>query len=326
MHGFPPPDRPPLESPFAADGALAKRDGPAQNGANRGAVDTVPRRMENPGRLDSDLSVTTIASSVAPTVPQMFSPEEVEQFWQDGYIVVPRMADPGLHERMLAVTREHVQRLVGPVEFEADLHYPGAPESRTAAGGRTVRRLKQALSRDFVFIQWLQHPAVANRLRQLLGDTVYCPLAHHNCIMTKAPEFSSETGWHQDLRYWSFPKPELVNMWLALGHERPENGCLKVIPGTHRMTFDRSRFDDDLFLRTDLEENAELLAKARPVELQAGDVLFFHSRTFHAASRNHTNETKYSVVFTFRGAENSPRPGSRSAAYPELLLHGENQS
>jgi phytanoyl-CoA hydroxylase len=234
------------------------------------------------------------------------------------------MADAGLRSRMLDVTRDHLRRLVSPIEFEADLNYPGAPASRTAAGGRTVRRLKQALSRDFVFIEWVMQPAVSVRLRQLLGETVYCPLAHHNCIMTKAPEFSSETGWHQDLRYWSFPRPELVNVWLALGDERPENGCLKVIPGTHRMTFDRSRFDDDLFLRPDLEENAALMATARHVELAAGDVLFFHSRTFHAASRNHTDETKYSVVFTFRGADNPPRPGTRSAAYPELLLHGES--
>jgi phytanoyl-CoA hydroxylase len=139
--------------------------------------------------------------------------------------------------------------------------------------------------------------------------------------MTKHPAFSSDTGWHQDIRYWSFDRPELVTVWLALGAERPENGCLRVIPGSHRIALDRSRFDEALFFRPDLAANAELIAQAVPVELEAGDVLFFHCKTLHAASRNFTPQTKYSVVFTFRAADNRPRPGSRSAQSPELLIH-----
>lgn len=272
-------------------------------------------------------SVVPISQTpVAPPPPALqFTSAECRQFERDGYLVVPGLADAGLRERMLAVTREGLRRLIEPIEYEADLHYPGAPPSRDAVGGRTVRRLKQALSRDFVFVEWVQHPGVVSRLRQLLGPTVYCPLAHHNCIMTKAPAYSSDTGWHQDIRYWSFATGELVNVWLALGREYPENGCLKVIPGTHRMSFERWRFDDELFLRTDLPENQSLIAEQRSVELAPGDVLFFHARTFHAASRNHTDETKYSVVFTFRGAENPPLPGTRSASLPELLLHGESR-
>jgi phytanoyl-CoA hydroxylase len=250
-----------------------------------------------------------------------FTSEEQSRFEADGYIVARGLADPRLCERMREVTRDGLARLVPPIEYEADLQYPGAPESRTAEGGRTARRLKQALSRDFVFVEWLQRPELLLRLQQLLGETVYCPMAHHNCVMTKAPEFSSDTGWHQDVRYWSFTRPELVNVWLALGPEHPGNGCLKVIPGTHRTTYERDRFDADLFLRDDLPVNRALIDRQVFVELQAGDVLFFHARTFHAATRNFSEQTKHSVVFTFRGGDNPPLPGSRSAAYPELLLH-----
>jgi phytanoyl-CoA hydroxylase len=64
-----------------------------------------------------------------------------------------------------------------------------------------------------------------------------------------------------------------------------------------------------------------LIETQRHVVLDPGDVLFFHCLTFHAASRNQTTETKHSVVFTFRSADNLPVPGSRSAQAPELLLH-----
>jgi phytanoyl-CoA hydroxylase len=138
--------------------------------------------------------------------------------------------------------------------------------------------------------------------------------------MTKQPKYSSETGWHQDIRYWSFQRPELINTWIALGHERRENGCLQVIPGSHTLILDRDRLDDALFFRSDLPENQRLIQMKQFVTLAPGDVLFFHCRTLHAASRNATNETKYSAVFTFRSSDNPPIAGSRSSALPELIL------
>ena len=249
-----------------------------------------------------------------------FSAAEIRQFEQDGFAIVRRMAPADLCGRMIEVTRAALANSSGPVEFEADLQYPGAPGSRADAGGETIRRLKEALGRDPVFTEWVSLPPLVARLQQLLGPQVVMPLAHHNCVMTKQPRFSSETLWHQDIRYWAFERPDLVSVWLALGPETPENGCLYVIPGTHRLQLARERFDDALFLRPELPENAALLAQKIPAALEPGDVLFFHCRTFHAAGRNNTDQTKFSVVFTFRPADNPPRRGTRSALMPELLL------
>jgi phytanoyl-CoA hydroxylase len=250
-----------------------------------------------------------------------FSSAELDAFGRDGFIIVRQLASENFVRRMREVTSDGLHRRIEPLELEADVHYPGSPESRESHGGRTIRRLKQAHGRDYVFTEWLTSPGLLGRLRQLLGPEVVCPLAHHNCIMTKEPQYSSDTGWHQDIRYWSFQRPELVNAWLALGPERPENGCLKVIPGSHRMTYTPDQFDREIFLRDDFPKNRPLIETQRHVVLDPGDVLFFHCLTFHAASRNHTAESKQSVVFTFRSADNLPTPGSRSAQSPELLLH-----
>src|SRR5580692_5159326 len=245
----------------------------------------------------------------APSASEAFSPAEVAQFERDGYFIARRMVSDTLLARMLEVTRDGLHREVPPVEYEADLHYPGAPPSLEAAGGHTIRRLKQALSRDFCFVEWAASPALVNRLRQLLGPAVVMPLAHHNCIMTKEPRHSSDTGWHQDIRYWSFERPELVSVWLALTPENEHNGCLYVIPGTHRLKLDPRRYDEASFLRPELPENQALIEKAVRAELEPGDGLFFHALTFHAASRNNSEATKMSVVFTFRPADNRPLVG-----------------
>lgn len=272
-------------------------------------------------RLPDDFSTLSLESSSSHIeIPEGFSMEEIEQFHQQGYAIGRNLADESLRDEMLRVTVDGLGRGIAPIEYEADLHYPGAPESLTAEGGRTARRLKNALCRHPVFARWLAQPALVNRLRQLVGPELVVPLAHHNCIMTKQPEYSSDTGWHQDVRYWSFARPELVSIWLALGPETTRNGCLHLIPGTHRMTFERRRFDEDLFLRPDLPENAHLIDSKIAAELEPGDVLFFHCRTFHAASRNGTADPKFSVVFTVRPADNPPLPGTRSASMPELLV------
>jgi phytanoyl-CoA hydroxylase len=277
--------------------------------------------MQSPQSLShyqSQLSAPMLSSNIS--IPDGFSLEEVEQFSREGFVIARNLAEESLRVEMHKATLDGLGREIGPVEYEADLHYPGAPASRNAQGGRTIRRLKNALCRHPAFGEWLGHPALVKRLRQLLGPELVVPLAHHNCIMTKQPEFSSETGWHQDIRYWSYTRPELVSVWLALGEETLSNGCLHLIPGTHRMTFERPLFDEDLFFRPELPENAALIATKIPAELNPGDVLFFHCRTFHAASRNVTSNPKFSVVFTVRPADNPPLPGSRSASMPELLI------
>ena len=67
-----------------------------------------------------------------------------------------------------AVTADGVRRHVGPIEYESDLQYPGAPASKDVRGGQTIRRLKQAHSRDYVFTEWLLKPELLGRLRQLV--------------------------------------------------------------------------------------------------------------------------------------------------------------
>lgn len=257
------------------------------------------------------------------------APLEPLAFARDGYLVVRGLCPETLRSRLLEVSRQHLNPVLGPVEYEADLGYPGAPANRMAEGGNTVRRLLNAYTRDAAYRDWATGPAVGDWLRALFAqvhgrpfgpEDVRVSQCHHNCVMTKHPGYSSATLWHQDIRYWSFDRPELISVWLALGAEGARNGGLTVIPGSHRLSLDRGRLDGALFLRTDLEENQAMIASAIPVELQPGDVLFFHCRLFHAAGMNLADQVKHSLVFTYHAADNRPIPETRSASLPGIPL------
>lgn len=247
--------------------------------------------------------------------------EAVAAFERDGYLVHRSLFAPEHVTELVAAIDQSLNPALAPVEFEADVHYPGAPESVNAPGGRTPRRLLNAYGRDALYRTVARDERIVRTLKALMGcSRVLVSQNHHNCVMTKHPGYSSVTSWHQDIRYWRFDRRELISVWVALGPETIGNGCLLVIPGSHRLEFEPGQFDAALFFREDYAPNAGLLASATPVELQAGDVLFFHSRTLHAAGRNETDVVKRSLVFTYRTESNRPIPETRSAIYEDIVV------
>lgn len=247
--------------------------------------------------------------------------EDLSAFAKDGYIVARGFLPEPVRTKLRGSIQGDLEPLVGPAELEADVGYPGAPGHRFAVGGSTPRRLLHAYARSDDLRALALHDDVTQILAQLMDtDQVQLSQCHHNCVMTKYPGFSSATLWHQDIRYWSFDRPELISVWYALGDELADNGALSVIPGTHVQTLGRGRLDRNLFLRPELEENRALIEQAKVVELNAGDALFFHCRLFHAAGRNLTEQVKISPVFTYHAQNNQPIPETNSARLPSIML------
>ncbi len=246
--------------------------------------------------------------------------EQIIQFEKDGYLVFRAMLEPAACEHMLTVARQQLHAALPPLEYEAELGYAGAPSSLEAEGGRTVRRLRDAYGRDACFHDWAEDTRVISKLRQLFDEPVCLTLAHHNCVMTKHPQYGTATGWHRDIRYWSFTQPDLICVWLALGNETPDNGGLKFIPGSHRLQIAPDQLDELDFLRPEHPANQAIFAQGKAVELHQGDVVFFHSRLFHAAGVNTTPAVKTSVAFAYHGNSNQAVAGSRSAASPDVRL------
>lgn len=243
------------------------------------------------------------------------------QFARDGFLKVEGLADNSLIQQIVELVEASLKPALGPVEYEAELAYPGSPDNRAAVGGNTPRRLLNAYTRGSIFREWANQANIVRMVKQLLSaDELLLTQNHHNCVMTKMPAFSSQTEWHQDFRYWRFDRPELVNVWLALGDEGVENGGMRFIPGSHKMEVGRGQLDADLFLRQDLAENTALLDSAVDLSMKAGDVLFFHCKTFHAAGANLSNKAKYSLVFSYHALNNLPIKGTRSARLESVTV------
>ncbi|WMS88244.1 phytanoyl-CoA dioxygenase family protein [Pleionea litopenaei] len=252
----------------------------------------------------------------------MLSPSQVNDFHQQGYLLLRDFIPKDIWQPALEIAKQHLVERVKPFELESELQYPGAP-SPEQDPERVIRRLLQAADRDQSFYQCATHSNVVSAIEQLLNNSALLVRAHHNCIMTKQPAFSSDSWWHQDIRYWKYSKGNLISAWFALGAESSDNGGLMVIPGSHKEVFSAEQFDSKSFFRQDIKQNQTILKQKVHLNLDAGDLLLFHCRLLHAATRNYTEATKLAAVFTYREEYDCPVPNSRSASLPDVRLDSE---
>ena len=235
----------------------------------------------------------------------ILTPQQLKEFEENGFLVIKNFAPQQLCEDILDKAKEHLQAKIAPIESEQE--YLNLDENKI-----TVRRLRQVYQREEIFRTWMTYKEIRPILKQVLNDTPVLTLAHHNSIMTKLPKESTRTYWHQDRRYWHFENDNLVSVWLALGDEFLDNGLLEFIPKSHKMNFTPDRFDEDSNFLDENKQNIELIKQKTSTPLEKGDVVLFHCKTLHHASKNSTDTPKISFVYTVRAKSNKPISNTRS--------------
>jgi hypothetical protein len=146
----------------------------------------------------------------------------------------------------------------------------------------------------------LADPRLAGPAAALLGETEVS-------VFTDKLNFKRAGGspfpWHQDTPYWAFGcahLDRLVSVQLYLDDATRENGCLWIIPGSHRLGFlptfqDRGRLGR---LYTDLRRVE--LAEPRALELPQGSLIFFDGSVVHGSRRNRTPVPRRALIATYQ--------------------------
>jgi ectoine hydroxylase-related dioxygenase (phytanoyl-CoA dioxygenase family) len=116
--------------------------------------------------------------------------------------------------------------------------------------------------------------------------------------VSKPPQARTELPWHQDNGYTPLLPEEYVTCWLALDDADLDNGCLWVIPGSHRHGTVRHRNGDGPFRVGHDGDPAEGV----PVPVPRGSVLVFSSLLMHRSGPNTTERQRRAWIIQFCGA------------------------
>ena len=230
------------------------------------------------------------------------------QYDEQGFVRLRGYTGPEVCERML-------ERVVALARAHAggDRDAPGLvlPEANLAGSGGNPEDLVSKifrLHRDGVFAAFAADPRVTGSLVDLIGPRLDCFLSQ---FIFKNPGAWGQP-WHQDSFYFAFePARPIIGAWLAVTEATFENGCLHVLPGSHREPVHEHV--------PDRRPNANLgyveivdhdMAAAEPVLMDPGDLLLFDSHLMHRSTDNESTGIRAAMVFHYAATgtvDNGPR-------------------
>ena len=164
-------------------------------------------------------------------------------------------------------------------------------------------RHDEVFAETHIFLRWVyrivSHRNVLDAVESLLGPDL---LVWDTGWFTKLPGDKMYVSWHQDANYWGLHPPNVVTAWVALSESIPENGCMRVVPGSHktRLLPQRETYAKDNALSRGQEIAVEVDgAKAVDLVLQPGEMSLHHVDIIHGSEANHSTKPRIGIAIRY---------------------------
>jgi phytanoyl-CoA hydroxylase len=210
------------------------------------------------------------------------SPEQVKQYEEDGYLVIRN----GCSSDLIEVFNAHIYT-IRSAEKLPDWAHPRKGHEISDKDRFSVRLFNPHLHDGFS-LQMMKLPIIRDTLAQLLGDEA---VGIQSMYFYKSPGSPGQAA-HQDYYYIDNKPNTLTAAWIAMEDVDEENGCLWVIPGSHKeglLPHGRVKDVSEHEAWTDETEGADL-SKQIPVVMKSGDIVFFHNLLIHSSKKNRTDD------------------------------------
>lgn len=177
------------------------------------------------------------------------------------------------------------------------------PEARAHPAAREaedrVSKIFKLHRDEPVFRSFVERESVLDLVTPWIGPSLDCFLS----------QFIFKNGgalgqpWHQDSFYFRFDRAPQVGIWLAVTEATLENGCLHVVPGSHRQPVHAHVPDRRPGANLGYVEIVDYdMSASIPVEMKAGDLLVFHSHLMHRSTDNESTGLRAAMVYHLAAA------------------------
>jgi ectoine hydroxylase-related dioxygenase (phytanoyl-CoA dioxygenase family) len=220
-----------------------------------------------------------------------------EQFDEQGYVVVRDVLDADL----VGEAGNHVEWLM-----------------KNNPGRRPEQLWQDLVANDPFWVRLISDDRLLDVAQEFIGPNIALFASPYP---SKPPRDGMPVLWHQDGSYWPLEPMEVVTLGLAVDDSTPENGCMRVIPGTQHLQLQKlnERKDVKNVLNSEIDPKFVDESKAVDVILKAGDVSVHHPNIIHGSNAN--NSPKRRAGLTIRYIPTSTR--ITKAPWPcDFLLRG----
>ncbi|MDP6447418.1 MAG: phytanoyl-CoA dioxygenase family protein [Pirellulaceae bacterium] len=236
------------------------------------------------------------------------TPEQVEFFEEHGYLTGLDVHDADATARV-ARDFDDLESREGKDHCQVGLH------------GRHI---------DQQFIWRLAiEPIILDAIEALMGSDIMVLSTHFFCKYPSTSQSAERyVAWHQDITYWGLDPPYALTAWYAVDDSDIENGCMRVLPATHRsgvVEHGTSSEPGNL-----LSINQEILdvddSTAVDLVLRAGQMSIHHGHLVHGSNSNRSNRRRCGLTIRYCPPSVKPvRENSLGVPWPARLARGEDQ-
>ncbi|MCH8289478.1 phytanoyl-CoA dioxygenase family protein [Candidatus Poribacteria bacterium] len=221
--------------------------------------------------------------------------EHVQQFHEQGYLVI----NDGF-------SQEEIQQALAGMAYLMDGKHPdfrgvqfepglGVRKSELVGEERrgAIRKLMSYVKYESRLNAMASHPGLIAVLTRLIGET---PVLFQDMALCKPPRVGSEKPWHQDCAYFNIPLGTTVAaVWIALDEATAENGCMHVIPGSHKTPTVHFKRRDWQICDTDVAADRDVMVPLKP-----GGCLFWHGLTHHGTPANLSDKGRRALQLHYK--------------------------
>ena len=160
-----------------------------------------------------------------------------------------------------------------------------------------VRKIFNLTKHDTIFKEYARHPRILEVITSLIGPNIK---VFHDQTLCKPPRIGSAKPPHQDSAYWTqIDPPNLVICWMALDDSTEENGCMRFIPGSHKLGVQEHKRLEDFRVEDENFDYAHEVA----VPMKSGGCSFHHSLAMHRTDPNRSGKRRIGTTVAYMSAE-----------------------
>ena len=241
----------------------------------------------------------------------MLTQEQIGQYHEKGY-VIPNFRMPG--EVLEAIKEDHDRFIKRHPDF--------------------VDYCPSLLIYDTSFLNYARNSGIIEMVSQVIGEDI---ALWNSSFFAKPALTGSKTPWHQDGEYWPIRPLATCTIWIAVDDSTTENGCLKVIPGSHkdRKLYKHERnINPGLALPLELQKSEYDESQAVDLVLEAGQISLHDVYLVHGSEANSSEKPRRGMTLRFmpttsvydRETEAAGVKNSNRRPRPIFLLRGTDQS
>ena len=255
----------------------------------------------------------------------MLTQTQIDQFWRDGVLTVPNAVTSAQLNALNAEIAGWVEESCahsepfGPPTLDDRPRFDMGAEH--TADKPALRRVNNPSDISDAYMDAMSNAAMTDMVNQLIGPN----LKFHHCkINLKLPGSDTTVHYHQDFLFTPHTNDDVVTALLMLDDVTEENGCLRVVPRSHRGPM-LSLYQDGRFVgAVSGTEEVRLLSESIPVTGKAGSVCLMHTRLAHGSAPNGSDRSRNLYICVYSAADAFPIARNPMANPNEgMILRGE---